>query len=214
MESLDSFKSKTKDFNDLETSDNSLNKINNISEKNEIIEESEKNHKHFVPKIKPKKIQLVPSKLRLNKKGFKDLKRNKDNKILILSNNYFISCPNSEEEGSDIDFSLPVFNNKNKISNIRKIMKKTKKENLPRIRSKNLAKIRNKKYVKDFEIDNEIDNNDLDDLLEIKENDYCNNNEELNCLEEEEENNLRFERFNSCSILDVLKNKFSLDEIY
>ena len=203
MESLDSFKSKTKDFNDLETSDNSLNKINNISEKN---------HKHFVPKIKPKKIQLVPSKLRLNKKGFKDLKRNKDNKILILSNNYFISCPNSEEEGSDIDFSLPVFNNKNKISNIRKIMKKTKKENLPRIRSKNLAKIRNKKYVKDFEIDNEIDNNDLDDLLEIKENDYCNNNGELNSFEEENSNG-RFERFNSCSILDVLKNKFSLDEI-
>ena len=212
MESQDSFKSKTKDFNDLETSDNSLNKINNISEKNEIIEESEKNHKHFVPKIKPKKIQLVPSKLRLNKKGFKDLKRNKDNKILILSNNYFISCPNSEEEGSDIDFSLPVFNNKNKISNIRKIMKKTKKENLPRIRSKNLAKIRNKKYVKDFEIDNEIDNNDLDDLLEIKENDYCNNNGELNSFEEEN-SNVRFERFNSCSILDVLKNKFSLDEI-
>ena len=198
MESLDSFKSKTRDFNDLETSDNSLNKINNISEKNEIIEESEKNHKHFVPKIKPKKIQL---------------KRNKDNKILILSNNYFISCPNSEEEGSDIDFSLPVFNNKNKISNIRKIMKKTKKENLPRIRSKNLAKIRNKKYVKDFEIDNEIDNNDLDDLLEIKENDYCNNNEELNSFDEENSNG-RFERFNSCSILDVLKNKFSLDEIY
>ena len=207
MESLDSFKSKTKDFNDLETSDNSLNKINNISEKNEIIEESEKNHKHFVPKIKPKKIQLVPSKLRLNKKGFKDLKRNKDNKILILSNNYFISCPNSEEEGSDIDFSLPVFNNKNKITNIRKIMKKTKKENLPRIRSKNLAKIRNKKYVKDFEIDNEIDNNDLDDLLEIKENDYYYYNND------EEGNNCRFERFNSCSILDVLKNKFSLDEI-
>ena len=213
MESLDSFKSKTKDFNDLETSDNSLNKINNISEKNEIIEESEKNYKLYVPKIKPKKIQLVPSKLRLNKKGFKDLKRNKNNKILILSNNYFISCPNSEEEGSDIDFSFPVINNKNKISNLRKIMKKTKKENLPRIKSKILAKIRNKKYEKDFEIDNEINNNDLDDLLDIKENDYCNNNEELNCLEEEE-NNLRFERFNSCSILDVLKNKFSLDEIY
>jgi len=213
MESLDSFKSKTKDFNDLETSDNSLNKINNISEKNEIIEESEKNYKLYVPKIKPKRIQLVPSKLRLNKKGFKDLKRNKDNKILILSNNYFISCPNSEEEGSDTDFSFPVINNKNKISNLRQIMKKTKKENLPRIKSKILAKIRNKKYEKDFEIDNEINNNDLDDLLDIKENDYCNNNEEINCFEEEE-NNLRFERFNSCSILDVLKNKFSLDEIY
>lgn len=75
-----------------------------------------------------------------------------------------------------------------------------------------MAKIRNKKYVKDFEIDNEIDNNDLDDLLEIKENDYCNNNEELNSFDEENSNG-RFERFNSCSILMYLKNKFSLDEI-
>ena len=209
MESLYSFKSRIKDFKDLETSsDNSLNKINNISEKNDIMEESEKNYKHFVPKIKPKKIQLVPSKLRLNKKGFKDLKRNKDNKILILSNNYFISCPNSEEEGSDIDFSFPLINNKNKLTNTRKLMKKTKKENLPRIKSKNLIKNRNKKYKKDMEIDNEMNN--LDDLLEIKENDYCNNNDELNIYEEEEN---KFERFNSCSILDVLKNKFSLDEI-
>ena len=202
MESKIPFNLKIKDFNDLETSDNSLNKINsNTSEKNEIIEESEINYKHLVPKIKPKKIQLIPSKLRLNKKGFKDFKRNKDNKILILSNNYFISCPNSEEEGSDID-SLPIINNKNKMSNIRKIMKKTKKENLPRIKS--MIKSRNKKYEKDLEIDEEI--NHFDDLLEIKENDYYYNNDE-------EGNYSRFERFNSCSILDVLKNKFSLDEI-
>ena len=202
MESIVPFNLRIKDFNDLETSDNSLNKANNTSEKNEIIEESEKNYKHLVPKIKPKKIQLIPSKLRLNKKGFKDFKRNKDNKILILSNNYFISCPNSEEEGSDID-SFPIINNKNKMSNIRKIMKKTKKENLPRIKS--MIKSRNKKYEKDLEIEDEI--NDLDDLLEIKENDYYYYNND------EEGNNCRFERFNSCSILDVLKNKFSLDEI-
>ena len=53
--------------------------------------------KDFVPQLKPIEIHLVPSKLRLNKKGFKDLKCNKDNKILLMSNNYFISCPNSEE---------------------------------------------------------------------------------------------------------------------
>ena len=47
--------------------------------------------KDFVPQLRPIEIHLVPSKLRLNKKGFKDLKCNKDNKILLMSNNYFIS---------------------------------------------------------------------------------------------------------------------------
>ena len=38
--------------------------------------------KDFVPKLKPIEIHLIPSKLRLNKKGIKDYKRNKNNKIL------------------------------------------------------------------------------------------------------------------------------------
>ena len=54
--------------------------------------------KDFVPQLKPIEIHLVPSKLRLNKKGFKDLKCNKDNKILLMSNNYFISCPNQKKK--------------------------------------------------------------------------------------------------------------------
>ena len=57
--------------------------------------------KDFVPQLKPIKIHIIPPKLCLNKKGFKDLKRNKNNKILLNSNKYFISCPNSEEEGDD-----------------------------------------------------------------------------------------------------------------
>ena len=56
--------------------------------------------KDFVPKLKPIEIHLVPSKLRLNKKGIKDYKRNKNNKILLNSKKYFISCPNSEDEES------------------------------------------------------------------------------------------------------------------
>ena len=51
--------------------------------------------KDFVPKLKPIEIHLIPSKLRLNKKGIKDYKRNKNNKILLNSKKYFISCPNS-----------------------------------------------------------------------------------------------------------------------
>lgn len=57
--------------------------------------------KDFVPHLKPIEIHLVPSKFHLNKKGFKDLKCNKNNKFLLMNNNYFISCPNSEESESD-----------------------------------------------------------------------------------------------------------------
>ena len=92
----------------------------------ELIEELVKD---FVPQLKPIEVHLVPSKLRLNKKGFKDLKCNKDNKILLMSNNYFISCPNSEEEEeeeSEIDFS-PQKNNKNEdIKSTRKNLHKMK----------------------------------------------------------------------------------------
>ena len=53
----------------------------------------------MAPKLKPKKINLVPSKLRLNKKSFKEYKNNKE------TNNYSYSCPNSEEDESDLDYS-------------------------------------------------------------------------------------------------------------
>ena len=44
--------------------------------------------KNFVPQLKPIKIDIIPSKLRLNRMGFKDLKCNKDNKFLLYSNKY------------------------------------------------------------------------------------------------------------------------------
>ena len=37
--------------------------------------------KDFVPQLKPIKMNILPPKLSLNKVGFKDLKRNKKNKI-------------------------------------------------------------------------------------------------------------------------------------
>ena len=79
-----------------------------------------------MPKVKPIEIHLVPSKLMLNKKGFKDLKCNKDNKILLMSNNYFISCPNSEEEEeeeSEIDFSPQIKHKNEDIKSTRKNLK-------------------------------------------------------------------------------------------
>ena len=63
------------------------------------------NIKNFVPKIRPIKNDIIPSKLRLNKIGFKDLKCNKNNKVLLYANKYFISCPNirDEEDNDEID---------------------------------------------------------------------------------------------------------------
>ena len=46
--------------------------------------------KDFVPQIKPIKVYVVPSKFRLNKIGFKDLKCNKNNKILLNANILFL----------------------------------------------------------------------------------------------------------------------------
>lgn len=56
----------------------------------------------FVPKIKPLEVNLVPSKLRLNHKGFRDLKIN-SNRILIQTNNLFRSCPNSSESECEVE---------------------------------------------------------------------------------------------------------------
>ena len=60
--------------------------------------------KDFVPHPKPLEIHFVPSKLRLNTKGFKDFKINQSNQILLDSNKYYISCPESENsDSSDSD---------------------------------------------------------------------------------------------------------------
>ena len=187
--------------------------------------------KDFVPHLKPIEIHLVPSKLRLNKKGFKDLKCNKDNKILLLSNNYFISCPNSEEEEleeeSDVDLS-PLENEKNEnIKDTRKNLHKMKSGTLPKVLSRNLIEC--KMYKEDMKIDydsdkedsNDInDNDDNDNLFLYDESDFINykikekddNDKDNNQQKKEEENKVRTNRINSCSILDVLKNKFSFDE--
>ena len=188
--------------------------------------------KDFVPHLKPIEIHLVPSKLRLNKKGFKDLKCNQDNKILLLSNNYFISCPNSEEEEleeeeSDVDLS-PQENEKNEnIKDIRKNLHKMKSGTLPKVLSRNLIEC--KMYKEDMKIDYDSDkensndiNDDNDNLFlydesdfinyKIKEKDDNDNNYDNNQQKKEEENKVRTNRINSCSILDVLKNKFSFDD--
>ena len=186
--------------------------------------------KNFVPQLKPIEIHLVPSKLRLNKKGFKDLKCNKDNKILLMSNNYFISCPNSEEEEeeeSEIDFE-PETNKKDEdIKSTRKNLQKMKSGNLPKVLSRNLIEPNCKIFKEEMKIDYDSDKEDSfdfkddinylnnDNLLLYDENDFINykineNKEDKNLKEEEKI--VRSNRINSCSILDVLKNRFSFDE--
>jgi len=192
--------------------------------------------KDFVPQLKPIEIHLVPSKLRLNKKGFRDLKCNKDNKILLMSNNYFISCPNSEEE-SDICLSpaktSPIDKNAN-IKKTRKILQKMKSGSLPKVLSRNVIESNCKLYKDDLKIefDSEKENDYLnledDNLFLYDDNDFLNYNmtyfegenkkekekekENENKKETEGEQGVRNNRINSCSILDVLKNRLSIDE--
>ena len=186
--------------------------------------------KNFVPQLKPIEIHLVPSKLRLNKKGFKDLKCNKDNKILLMSNNYFISCPNSEEEEeeeSEIDFE-PETNKKDEdIKSTRKNLQKMKSGNLPKVLSRNLIEPNCKIFKEEMKIDYDSDKEDSfdfkdninylnnDNLLLYDENDFINykiNENEKDKNLKEGEKIVRSNRINSCSILDVLKNRFSFDE--
>ncbi len=186
--------------------------------------------KNFVPQLKPIEIHLVPSKLRLNKKGFKDLKCNKDNKILLMSNNYFISCPNSEEEEeeeSEIDFEHETNKKDEDIKSTRKNLQKMKSGNLTKVLSRNLIEPNCKIFKEEMKIDYDSDKEDSfdfkdninylnnDNLLLYDENDFINykineNKEDKNLKEGEKI--VRSNRINSCSILDVLKNRFSFDE--
>ena len=196
--------------------------------------------KDFLPQLRPIEIHLVPSKLRLNKKGFKDLKCNKDNKILLMSNNYFISCPNSEEEEeeeSEIDFSPKKKSNKENIKSTRKILHKMKSGTLPKVLSRNLIEPSCNIFKEEMKIDyesekdsfeskedeNYINNDNLllyddDDFIQYKkeEKDDEDKKEEKDDKKNKEEKdgkpNVRSNRINSCSILDVLKNRFSFDE--
>ena len=193
--------------------------------------------KDFVPQLRPIEIHLVPSKLRLNKKGFKDLKCNKDNKILLMSNNYFISCPNSEEEEeeeSELDFSPQKKSKNENIKDTRKNLHKMKSGSLPKVLSRNLIEPSCNIFKEEMKFDydesekeNSFDSKEDEDyinndnLLLYDDNDFIqykiednNNEEDKKEIKESKEgkHNVRTNRINSCSILDVLKNRFSFDE--
>ena len=189
------------------------NSIANIKRKSTMEVENSSSIKNFVPRLKPIEIHIVPSKLRLNKKGFKDLKRNKDNKILLNINKYYISCP--EDEESDKNYSSkevsPFSNKKNenisteKMNFTRKILEQTKNENnMHKVNSINSFSKKNK-YESELNLGYssgsnlyEIDELDNDSLIENK--------------EKIESNNIHRNRFNSWSILDILQKKYKFED--
>lgn len=170
--------------------------------------------KDFVPQLKPIEIHLVPSKLNLNRKGFKDLKCNKNNKILLLSNNYYISAPNSnEEEDSDNYFSSSKENllniDKNNDNNIiiKKQSIKNTRKNLSRMKNENenMVKIYSKNNFPQCEkIKNEI--GFINDF--IKDSDELFDSDSFSDGEKKKEDNKQ-DKTNTLTILDVLQNKFN-----
>ena len=232
-----SLKTKTDSFT-IENLSRNLQKSIGYFKKNIYIEEPEDEEKNktrkysmegklvvedFVPKLRPIRIHLVPSKLCLYKKGFKDLKCNKNNKILLESNNYYISCPNSEEE-SDVYLSpeKPTLKINQTIKKTRNYLQKMKSCNIPKVYSKNNLNLC-KKYEKDINYfdnisNNDSSNNDDDDNFDLYKNDYISWNikNEIN-QEKDDENDegvkVRNNRINSCSILDVLKSKLNFVQL-
>ena len=182
---------------------------------------------NYVPQIRPIKVDIIPSKLRLNKLGFKDLKCNKNNKVLLYANKYFISCPNikdgeyndendyenlqfKDKENMDLNSSKENYiENKNEdITQTRKNLEKTKK-NIPKVYSVNNPHLKNK-YNKELNIgyssESDFDeslNNSINENAEIKFEININNTDEIN---------KKRDRYNSWSILEVLQKKNKLDE--
>ena len=183
---------------------------------------------NYVPQIKPIKINIIPSKLRLNKLGFKDLKCNKNNKVLLYANKYFISCPNIKDEeyndendyenlqyydnnkNNSLSSSKDFTQNKNEdLNQTRKNLEKEKK-NIPKVYSVNNPHLKNK-YNKELNIGYTSDS-DFDESL----NDSINDNDgikfELNLDNNNNEINKKRDRYNSWSILEILQKKNKLDE--
>ena len=186
--------------------------------------------KDFVPQLRPIKTHIVPPKLSLNKRVFNDyLKYNKNNKILLHSKKYSISCPNSDEEDTDkYNSSKEVifFENKsnekiykeckefvledNKNINIyelRKNLQNMKNKKIPKMYSKNDISIK-EKYCKDLNLDNSSDSDlyDFDEidnytLLELDKKD-----------EKDNEINVKKSRTHSFTILEMLQKRVEKDE--
>jgi hypothetical protein len=188
--------------------------------------------KDFVPQIRPIKTHIVPPKLRLNKKGFRDLKCNKKNKILLNSHQYYISCPNSEDEDTDkynsskekmiciykvnkmLNFGEKTknFNESIDINEMRKDLKKTKIRKIDKNYSKKDLSIKGK-FSKEFNLDNSFES----DLYNFEEIDnysllaYDKKEYKIDQLNNDEKIIKKY-RTRSYSILEMLQKKLEKDD--
>jgi hypothetical protein len=168
--------------------------------------------KDFVPQLKPIEMHLVPSKLCLNKRVFGDLKNYK----------CFISCPNSEEE-SDGYLSLNKTSDNNPtIKKTRHLFKEIKCKNIPKVMTKEIIESNSKLFQEDLNVDYDSDKGSLDlnnNCILYDDNDFINYNMTYIDIENEnkktnEEHENKSNKNNSCSILDVLKNRLSFDDTF
>jgi len=180
-----------------------------IKKKNHSMEENLQ-LKSLVPHLKPMEMHLVPSKLCLNKRSSNIVGNNQDNN--------YMSCPNSEGESDAFISSASSSSNKSEnLKNTRKSLQRTKNVNFPKILSKKELNNKSKTFFGELNSDNEfLENNDFDNdkFFLYDENDLLNDNKEKEDEKNgiKEEHPIRNNRINSCSILDVLKNKLSFDE--
>ena len=153
--------------------------------------------KDFVPHPKPLEIHFVPSKLRLNTKGFKDFKINQSNQILLESNNYYISCPESENSDSSDSDEYINLKSKNTMKDMRKNMM-IEKKNIPKVLSKEIV---NKNGLKINEEEKSYDESDL-----YSNEDNCDDFILSGVNDNEHPKEVREKRLNSCSILQILES--------
>ena len=92
-------------------------------------------------------------------------------------------------------------------------MTKIKFKNLARIKPKSLVKSNKKIYIKNKLFADEL--SDDDNSLERKEGNFLPDvqNEFDQTQLKNNDNKVNYYRFNSCTILDILKSKYSLNEI-
>lgn len=154
--------------------------------------------KDFVPHPKPLEIHFVPSKLRLNKKGFKDFKINQSNQILLDSNKYYISCPESENSDSSDSDEYINLKSKNTMKDMRKNMM-IEKKNIPKVLSKEIV------HKKGLKINDEEKSYDESDLYSNEDDNY--DDFVLSGMNDNDHpKEVREKRLNSCSILQILES--------
>lgn len=154
--------------------------------------------KDFVPHPKPLEIHFVPSKLRLNKKGFKDFKINQSNQILLDSNKYYISCPESENSDSSDSDEYINLKSKNTMKDMRKNMM-IEKKNIPKVLSKEIV------HKKGLKINDEEKSYDESDLYSNEDDNY--DDFVLSGMNDNDHpREVREKRLNSCSILQILES--------